>query len=77
MGREKWEGKYLQYLSVEEFPKKRAPVTAFDRENGKGSGQGKSGKGTFMIGKNILDYAQHWTRKYARELDTKYARECK
>jgi hypothetical protein len=23
-----------QYLSVEEFPEKPAPVTAFDRENG-------------------------------------------
>jgi hypothetical protein len=54
VGRERWEGKYLQYLSVEEFPKKRAPVTAFDRENGKGSGQGKAGKGTFIIG-NIYE----------------------
>ena len=34
------------YLSVEEFPEKRAPGTAFDRENGKGNG----GKGTFLIG---------------------------
>ncbi len=33
-----------------------------DRE----SGQGKGGKGTFMIGELIIDYARNWTRKYAR-----------
>ncbi len=44
MGREKWEGKYLQYLSVEEFPKKRPPVTAFDRENEREVGREKVGR---------------------------------
>jgi hypothetical protein len=33
------------YLSVEEFPEKRAPLTAFDRENGKGKWAGKRWEG--------------------------------
>jgi hypothetical protein len=41
----RWAGKVGReipfYLSVEEFPKKRAPVTAFDREKGKEKWAGK------------------------------------
>jgi hypothetical protein len=62
-----------QYLSMEEFPKKRAPVTAFDRENGKGKWAGKRWEGNIHNREHILDYAQNWTQKYVRKLDTKYA----
>jgi hypothetical protein len=44
-GQGKVGGEIPLYLSVEEFPKKRAPGTAFDRENGKGKGAGKRWEG--------------------------------
>jgi hypothetical protein len=55
-----------QYLSVEEFPEKQTPVTAFDRKNGWGKRAGKRWEG------NIHDRETY--TKYARKIDPKYAR---